>query len=125
MGTGPLHAADALRRGYNSEEKALGIINEFAFTWLKEARRTKHGDYDHRGIDILVSTDRGDIYVQVKSSGGAMRRWRAKNRKRGFDISSYVVIIVGDRERALVFSELREKLERAYEKLTTGQTTGA
>ena len=59
------------------------------------------------GIDLVVSTDRGDIWVQVKSSLRGVRKFR-----RRFSEETMAVIVVGDRSDEEVLRSLEAELTR-------------
>lgn len=50
--------------------------------WLKRIRKTdKWSREDMRGIDLVATTDRGPVLVQIKSSQGQARKFRFFHRK--------------------------------------------
>lgn len=50
--------------------------------WILGVRQATHAE-DANGIDVVVSTDVGKLFLQVKSSKAGLQRWRAKNRRLG------------------------------------------
>ncbi|HZU96090.1 MAG TPA: hypothetical protein VFF73_05230 [Planctomycetota bacterium] len=58
----------ARRRGRDNERRVLQALLEGARPeWLESARMATNEE-DHRGIDVVVASDVGDLYLQVKSS---------------------------------------------------------
>ncbi len=69
-------------RGAQSEMRTVDAINlaELSLSWIKGARRSPELDAD--GVDIIVATDVGDLYLQVKSSKRGAREFKQKNPNR-------------------------------------------
>lgn len=63
--------------GKRAEGRALTAINGLGWHWVKGARLATPAE-DQAGIDIVVTTPTGELYVQVKSAVLAARRWRKK-----------------------------------------------
>lgn len=58
----------AVNRGMDAEQKTLSALNSTARPhWIYSARKSDPHQ-DRKGIDILVSTDVGDLFLQIKSS---------------------------------------------------------
>ncbi len=119
-GTAPAPAASlADLRGEESEARVFKIIQEM-MVW-KELPTHKRGarpyrterwsELDRRGVDIVVPTKRGDIFVQVKSSEFGWTRFVQDQRNRT------VVCVNGQQEEVHILKELRNKLRIAYERL--------
>ena len=73
------------RKGKLAEQRVLEAINTFAVTnvisepWFKSARLATWQE-DARGIDLVIETvDIGILYLQVKSSWIAVRRYQEKH----------------------------------------------
>ena len=68
-----------LRKGRLAEERVLAAVNANAPTclsWFRSARLATAAE-DRRGIDIVIETkDIGLLYLQVKSSRAAARKYR-------------------------------------------------
>lgn len=63
--------------GIRAEEKAVeALLTSPIPFWIIRARRAKPEE-DHKGIDIVVFTDVGKLYIQVKSSKREVRRFRS------------------------------------------------
>lgn len=68
------------RRGRESEALAVDAFVDQDFhppTWFHGIEPSTH-EQDQRGIDAVVHTDVGDIYVQIKSSLAGEEKFRAR-----------------------------------------------
>jgi len=81
------------RKGHEAETRALNAAHSLCLvrSWLRSARKATP-DEDGRGIDIVVETTIGPLYLQIKSSLGAARSFR-HGRK---NCKAIVVIITPD-----------------------------
>lgn len=93
-------------RGAWNERRVLNALSSEPPAWVLETRAGTT-DEDRRGIDVVVSTDVGPLYLQVKSSRKGAERFDPRGRMIG-------IIVAGDapdeklRRRALgVLGELR------------------
>lgn len=80
------------RRGRESERAALEAISANMPEWMTSVRAATD-DEDRRGIDIVASTDVGDVYLQVKSSVGAAKDFRRDPRRRNIAVA---VVRIGE-----------------------------
>jgi len=79
----------AVERGRSSEQRLLEACQlDKRPTWMLSARAGTR-DEDARGIDVVLDTDVGKLYVQVKSSKTGGRHF--KERKRSARIAVVVV----------------------------------
>lgn len=54
-------------RGFRNEARVVEALSENKPAWVKSARiSTRHED--HNGIDVVVESDVGSLYLQIKSS---------------------------------------------------------
>lgn len=68
-------------RGRAHEERFVEIVaTRFQAKWFRSVRRASKRE-DQRGIDAVIDTSIGPLYVQVKSSPGGMRRFVQKKRR--------------------------------------------
>lgn len=68
----------AVRIGAGAEERVLSILTEDddPAEWIRFCRKATR-DEDAQGIDLVVMTDVGELYVQVKSSRGGLESFRS------------------------------------------------
>lgn len=76
-------------------------------TWLQSARRASRQE-DARGIDVVVESDIGLLYIQVKSSRFCARKFRQKRP----NSKAIVVIITPDMDDAKVRNKVYDALCR-------------
>lgn len=68
-------------RGAAHEQRFVEIIAaRFRARWFRSVRRAKKYE-DQNGIDAVIQTTIGPLYVQVKSSPGSARRFYRKKRR--------------------------------------------
>jgi hypothetical protein len=80
-GLWPEEERAARARGRRSEERALAACRSAARpSWIKTARPAAH-DEDQAGIDLVLETDVGRLFVQVKSSMTGKAHFEAVPRK--------------------------------------------
>lgn len=110
---------EAETRGEDSEARVFKVIEEMLIwrelpTYKKGTRpyRTlKWSELDRKGVDIVVPTKRGDIYIQVKSSSYGWTRFVQNKRSRD------KICINGQKTEVQIIKELRFKLRIAYDRL--------
>ncbi len=91
--------AIARARGRRSEERALAACRSAARpSWIKTARPAAH-DEDHAGIDLVLETDVGRLFVQVKSSMTGKAKFESVRRKHRIAV---VVVRDGDSDARLL-----------------------
>ncbi|HEY1691121.1 MAG TPA: hypothetical protein VGG39_03115 [Polyangiaceae bacterium] len=72
--------ADARRRGKRSERHVLQALSlPSRPEWMRSVRPATKEE-DRAGIDVVVESDVGKLFVQVKSSQGGKARFEAKRR---------------------------------------------
>lgn len=82
-------------RGTRSEERVLHALSpEHRPAWMRDVCKAT-AEQDHRGIDIVLKSDVGDLYIQVKSSRGGQERFDAHPRRRRLPVE---VVIVGPKD---------------------------
>ena len=65
-------------RGAHAERVVVDALNScWRPKWVKGARLASK-ELDHKGVDVVVSTDVGDLYLQVKASKREVQRRRAE-----------------------------------------------
>lgn len=102
--------------GERNEQRTLKMI--LAFRTSEPAiidARLATKDEDANGIDIVVRTAFGDMFVQVKSNKTDARLWR---RKYVATIGHKTVLVRWDGDRIAAPTNLREALQETYTKLT-------
>ena len=83
-------ADEPYARGLAHERRALALLQDMLkrYTWMREARASTFEE-DKNGIDIVVSSTAGPLYLQVKSSV----RGRDKFYEKGYPRDIGVVIV--------------------------------
>lgn len=83
--------------------------------WVRAVRLSTLEE-DQRGVDIVVETDRDDIYVQVKSSVGGASKYR---RQYGAspDLARTVVVIMGPGRGSEVATQIAGKVNDIWRKM--------
>lgn len=82
--------------------------------------RLATNEEDGRGIDIVVTTTFGTMFVQVKSSKDQARVWR---KKYDATIGHKTVLVRWDGDRIVAPTNLREAIEETYMKITSTRET--
>ncbi len=78
-------------RGRASEQRVLdACVLAGRPPWMRTARQATPAE-DHDGIDVVIESDVGKLYVQVKSS----RRGKAAFEKRRRRVRAVVVVVAG------------------------------
>lgn len=111
-------------RGEESEARVFKVIQEM-LVW-KELPTRKAGTFpyrtgknsrlDHAGIDIVVPTKRGDIFIQVKSSKYGVSQFYTTKRK------YKIICLNGQEDELTILRELRTRLPIAYRRLQNDHT---
>jgi hypothetical protein len=80
----------ANQKGKLAEERVFLAIEKLSteFSWIQSTRLATRKE-DARGIDVVVETPIGPLYVQVKSSPRGVRHYKSKRRK-----ARVIVVIV-------------------------------
>jgi hypothetical protein len=93
----------AQRRGESSERRALALAQTITEPWFLGARPCTAAE-DHQGVDLVITTDLGDIHIQVKSSEGGAQKFRKHATPR--QNRQTLILIVGDRSDEEVLQDL-------------------
>ncbi len=103
------------------EHEALGLVRRAMerHGWAQSARRATPEE-DAEGKDIVVETDAGDLYVQVKSSPDAISAWR---RKHGATLGTRAIVIAWQGDRPPTVDRIAADLGRAYRSTFVGSDT--
>lgn len=99
-------------RGQVAEERALEILidkYESWPSWIKTCRRATKIE-DSKGIDMIVFTNRGPIYIQIKSSKAAVVEARKNPKYKGMVIQA----IVPGKSRLKIYQSLINKISERY-----------
>lgn len=83
--------------------------------WIRSVRLSTLEE-DRRGIDIVVETDLGDIYVQVKSSEGGANKYR-RQYAASPDLARTVVVVMGPGRGSEVASQIAGKVNGIWRKM--------
>ncbi len=67
-----------LEQGHRNEERALDVIISAKLEWIYSARLATKEE-DSRGIDIVLETDIGQLFFQIKSSYYGMKKFLGKH----------------------------------------------
>lgn len=103
------------------DDQSLGEMSEFLVMahirglqkehrWILDARRANRLE-DASGIDVVVTTDVGDVPVQVKSSRGGAAKWRQHNRKTGHEWKNDIPTVIA--AAGITPAELRQRVHAA------------
>lgn len=70
------------RKGMSREDAVFHAFDPLGAvpSWFYSIRRPTH-EQDSRGIDVIIESDVGDLYVQVKSSKAAARNFNSHPRR--------------------------------------------
>jgi len=97
------------RKGFSAEEKGLEalLLHYRKEPWIKFPRKATKEEDIHLGIDLVVETnDMGKLFIQVKSSGLAKKRFCEKRRR-----SMIVVVIIKPKDDLdLIWQKIRQAL---------------
>lgn len=81
----------AREKGATAEQKVLASLNRASRPWwIEHVRQARTGE-DHSGIDVVVGTPLGPLFLQVKSSATGALKWRERHAR---DVRPIAVIIV-------------------------------
>lgn len=96
----------ANKKGRTAEERALAAVAHIAikFTWMQNHRLATKPE-DAKGIDVVVNTSIGPLYIQVKSSRTGVRHYKERRRK-----ARVVIVII---EPEMTDEKIREKITGA------------
>ncbi len=72
-------------RGRANEARALDAAKKSSHRWVRSVRAGTQAE-DREGIDIIVSSDVGELFIQVKSSVAGRDRFLEKNRKKHIEV---------------------------------------
>ena len=102
-------------RGFQNEErfkKAIENGNGNNPTWYKGISWTTKKE-DRKGIDFIVHTVFGDIFVQIKSSEAGAKKFLKKPKNKNFRIIFLVIKNDYDEEniRSISFSAMQEEID--------------
>lgn len=78
--TGGIGKARNARGEYN-EQRVFDSVAKLGLEWVKGARRATPEE-DAKGVDIIVDTDVGPLFLQVKSSRMYSREFERKKRSK-------------------------------------------
>lgn len=97
-------------RGAWNERRVLHVLSSDVPAWVRSARAATKAE-DRKGIDVVVDTDVGMLYLQVKSSRKGAERFDPRGKMIG-------VVVAGDasekqlRRRVLgILGELRRQVQ--------------
>lgn len=85
--------------------------------WVIEVRLGTKAE-DKSGVDIVIATKRGTMFVQSKSGKQACRLWR---KKYAATIGHKTVLVRWDGDRIVAPTNLREAIEETYMKLVSAR----
>lgn len=112
--SGPQGQLDGKRR--ERETRDLIIALRPMLPWIHSVRLATQ-DEDRRGIDIVVTTHQGSLFVQVKSDPRAMRRWYGKH---GQTIGHKTMQVVWKGDRVATPVDMAHELTLIYQRLLRG-----
>lgn len=105
------------RKGRENERRVIEALKVLRsdpwFWWLWDVRPCTPRE-DARGIDAVLTSEIGNIWVQVKTKGREAQRFRKRGRERGDDVRDMAIVIAKDRDDMLV-SQLKRELVRVHE----------
>jgi hypothetical protein len=110
----------ARERGRRSEERALEACRSDARpSWIKTARLAARRE-DHAGIDVVLETDVGRLFLQVKSSEWGREKFEKRRRKA--DIA--VIVVRSEDDDAKLLAKVSEALGELRAKYRKGRGDG-
>jgi hypothetical protein len=110
----------ARERGRRSEERALAACQSDARpSWIKTARLAASRE-DHAGIDVVLETDVGRLFLQVKSSEWGRQKFEKRRRKA--DIA--VIVVQSEDDDAKLLAKVSEALGELRAKYRKGRGDG-
>jgi hypothetical protein len=111
---------DAKKRGGTSEARVIEALALPARpAWMRAARKATRSE-DHAGIDVVIESDVGKLYVQVKSSRGGKAAFLERRRSARIAI---VVVHVTDSPETLLRKVVGElgQIRAEYLKVRQGE----
>lgn len=101
---------DSKRRGRHAENLILILLP--TLSWVKSVRKGTLKE-DTQGIDLVATTDVGEIRVQVKSNHRCCQRFRSKHKD-----PTFAVIRVNHDNREETIGNMRKEMKRVRKLLT-------
>ena len=97
-------------KGISAEDKAFQTLCEHfeEEPWIDFPRRATSEEDQFLGIDLVVETDFGKLYLQIKSSQASKKRFQKRKRR----IMMEVVVVKPHESRDQVWENLKTALER-------------
>ena len=87
--------------------------------WIHDVRRAS-AEEDRRGIDFIVTTDAGEINVQIKSSLGWARNYIKNHRNVRFNIC--IIVLARNDTHISLFQRTRTVLAKRRQQMLLGTT---
>lgn len=116
-----VRADEKHRKGHGNESYALSLLrelqNEERVGFTTNAYITKkHSDLDGRGIDIVVISDRGNLFLQIKSSQFGIQMFKRKRPNCGIPC----ILVTRDSSKERIKRDIKNALLHQYKNLPTG-----
>ena len=108
------------RAAENFFARTMGLFTENKFEsppWILEVRRATRRQ-DLNGIDFIVTTDIGEINVQIKSSVGYAERYKKSHAKAPFEVC--IIVLSEEDTHVSLFRRTRNVLAKRRQKLLSG-----
>lgn len=109
----------ATEKGKRAESRALEAAQRITESWMKSVRLATRKE-DEAGIDIVVESDVGKLFLQVKSSKGSARSFSKRPRRQ----HNEVIVVPIDLTETVLNLRVREAIERARDWVLAGRCDG-
>lgn len=121
-GLTPREEEAARAKGDAAERKVLAVLARIDRPdWIIRVRRARMSE-DRGGVDVVINTSTGRVYLQVKSSWRRAAEWR---RQHALDERPIGLVVVGvDDDMATIYGRVLGALILLRERQENGITTG-
>jgi hypothetical protein len=109
----------ATEKGRRAETRALEAVKRITKSWMRSVRAASLKE-DAAGIDIVVESDVGKLYLQVKSSKGSAKSFAKRPRRQHIEI----IVVPIDLTDTILDRRVLEALERARTWVLDGRVDG-
>lgn len=102
-------------RGKTNETRVLHVISDSTPAWVEKVR-SANPEEDAKGVDVVVYTDVGKLFLQVKSSKAGIKAYSEKKRRSMIGVVLCHHRISDERLRKSVYRELAKLRETVLKK---------
>ena len=116
-----VRADEKHRKGHGNESYALSLLrelqNEERVNFVIDTYITvKHSGLDEQGIDIVVISDRGNLFLQIKSSQFGIQMFKKKRPNCGIPY----ILVTRDSSKERIKRDIKNALLHQYKNLPAG-----